>query len=183
MYYQDPGYAFIPYSTAITNPGLVKYVNNFANGTIAVKDPVAGGMTDPSTYLNTVWSQAGLPNNGEKFFEDTISSFNVKEKTTSAYVMGDAGGDTDVYHANFGLRVVKTNLEVDGGQTAPTITTYGSSSWNGVNSNNVAVTKSRSYVDVLPSFNFTLNVTDSQKIRIGAALCGCPAESDGHWSW
>ncbi|HVY24082.1 MAG TPA: TonB-dependent receptor [Steroidobacteraceae bacterium] len=174
LYYQDPGYAAIPWSTPQTNPGLVKYYNNFANGVIAVKDPVAGGMTNPSTYLNTVWDQAGITNNGEQFFEDTISSFKVKEKTTSAYLMGDAGGEGDAYHANFGLRVVKTNLTVDGGQTAPSVTTYGSSSWNGVNSNNVPFEKSRSYVDVLPSFNFVLNATDTQKIRVGAARVVAP---------
>ena len=59
LYYQDPGYARIPYSTPQTNPNLLLTYNNFANGPIAVKNPVAGGMTDPATYLNTVWSQAG----------------------------------------------------------------------------------------------------------------------------
>ena len=56
-----------------------------------VKDPVTGGMTNPSTYLNTLWNQAGVANNTERFFEDTVSSFKVKEKTTSAFFMADAG--------------------------------------------------------------------------------------------
>ncbi|HWX33143.1 MAG TPA: TonB-dependent receptor plug domain-containing protein, partial [Steroidobacteraceae bacterium] len=62
LYYQDPGYAAIPYSTPQTNPNLLLTYNNFANGPIGVKNPIAGGMTDPATYLNTVWKGAGVPN-------------------------------------------------------------------------------------------------------------------------
>lgn len=174
IYYSDPGYATIPYSTALTNAELVKYFNSFAVGTIAVKDPVTGGMTNPSTYLNTLWGQAGVPNNTEAFFVDRISSYQVHEKTSSFYVMGDAGGASDVYHANFGIRVVKTNLTVDGGQAAPVRTYQGTSNWNGVYNNDVSFEKSRSYVDVLPSFNFVLNATESQKFRFGAARVVAP---------
>ena len=39
LYYQDPGYAKIPYSTPQTNPNLLLTYNNFANGPIAVKNP------------------------------------------------------------------------------------------------------------------------------------------------
>ena len=58
LYYQDPGYAAIPYDTAVSNPSLVKTVNNFALGSIIVKNPITGGMTNPATFLNTVWNQA-----------------------------------------------------------------------------------------------------------------------------
>src|SRR5882762_2362376 len=111
IYFQDPGYAAIPYSTPQTNPNLLLNYNNFANGTIAVKNPVTGGMTNPATYLNTLWKQAGVPNNTERFFKDPLNSYNVKEKTTAVFVMGDAGNE--VYHANFGVRAVKTQLTVD----------------------------------------------------------------------
>ena len=173
LYFQDPGYAAIPYSTPQTNPNLLLTVNNFASGPIAVKNPVAGGMTNPSTYLNTVWAQAGVPNGTEKFFKDALNSYNVTNKTTSAFIMGDAGDA--LFHANFGVRVVRNDLTVDGGQTNPNGSTFvGTASWNGVNANDVPFESKRSYTDVLPTFNFVLNATDTQKIRFGAARVVSP---------
>jgi TonB-dependent receptor len=174
LYYSDPGYATIPYSSGASNPDLIKYYNNFASGLIAVKDPHVGGMTNPSTYLNTLWTQAGVPNNTEALFVDTLSSFRVKEKTSAFYLMADSGDEAATYHANFGVRVVRTQLTVDGGQTAPVPTFSGTASWNGVNSNNLAFRRSRSYVDILPSVNFVLNVTEEQKLRFGAARVMAP---------
>jgi iron complex outermembrane recepter protein len=175
LYFQDPGYAAIPYSTPQTNPNLYMVYNNFANGPIGVKNPVTGGMTDPATYLNTLWAQAGIPNGTQKFFKDMLNSYQVKEKTTSAFVMGDAGDANNVFHANFGVRVVRTRLTVDGAQTNPNGSTFvGTESWNGVNANDVPFESSRTYTDVLPSFNFVLNATDTQKIRFGAARVVAP---------
>jgi iron complex outermembrane receptor protein len=177
LYYQDPGYAKIPYSTPQTNPGLALTYNNFANGNIIVKNPVTGGMTDPATYLNTVWNQAGIPNNTEKFFKDPLNSFDVIEKTTSAFVMGDSGDAAGVYHANFGVRIVRTQLTVEGAETNPAGTTFvGTESWNGVDANDVPFENSRSYTDILPSFNFVLNATDTQKLRFGAARVMSPQD-------
>ena len=174
LYYQDPGYATIPYSTPQTNPNLYQTYNNFAVGNIGVKNPVTGSMTNPSTYLNTLWAAAGVPNGTEKFFKDALNSYNVTEKTTSVFVMADLG-DVNVYHANFGVRVVRTDLTVDGGQTNPNGSTYvGTASWNGVNANDVAFEKKRTYTDVLPSLNFVLNVNDTQKVRFGAARVVAP---------
>ena len=173
IYFSDPGYATIPYSTPQTNPNLLLTYNNFANGPIAVKNPYTGGMTNPSTYLNTLWAQAGVTNNTEAFFKDALNSYDVTDKTTAAFIMGDAGDD--IYHANFGVRVVRNQLSVDGGETNPNGSTFqGTASWNGVNSNDVPFEKSRSYTDVLPVFNFVLNATDDQKIRFGAARVVSP---------
>ena len=183
LYYQDPGYAAIPFSIAGTlpagspgasNPNLVKYYNSFASGKIAVKDPRVGGMTNPATYLSTIWSQAGVPNSTEAFFEDTLSSFGVEEKTSAAYVMADTGSAADRYHASFGVRVVRTQLDVDNAQSAPLPTWFGTASWNGVNSNNIPISHGRSYTDVLPTLNFVFEVTDAQKIRFGAARVVAP---------
>ncbi|MEP6546471.1 MAG: TonB-dependent receptor [Gammaproteobacteria bacterium] len=175
LYYQDPGYAAIPYSTPQTNPNLALNYNNFANGPISVKNPVTGGMTDPSTYLNTLWKQAGVANGTQAFFKDPLNSFQVTEKTTAVYLMGDAGNPGDVYHANFGVRAVRTQLTVDGAQTNPNGSTFiGTASWNGVNANDVPITSSRSYTDVLPTFNFVLNATETQKLRFGAARVTSP---------
>jgi iron complex outermembrane recepter protein len=175
LYYQDPGYAKIPYSTPQTNPNLLLTYNNFANGLIAVKNPVTGGMTDPATYLNTLWKQAGVQNGTEAFFKDALNSYQVKEKTTAIFIMGDAGDSAGLYHANFGVRAVKTQLTVDGAETNPNGSTYvGTASWNGVNANDVPFEKGRSYTDVLPSFNFILNATDTQKLRFGGARVMAP---------
>ncbi len=175
LYYQDPGYAAIPYSTPQSNPNLLLNYNNFAVGNIGVKNPVTGGLTNPSTYLNTLWAQAGVPNGTEKFFKDALNSYDVKEKTTAAYIMGDAGDAGSIYHANFGVRIVRTDLTVDGGQTNPNGSTFqGTASWNGVNSNDVPFEKKRSYTDVLPSINFVLNASETQKLRFGAARVVAP---------
>ena len=173
IYYSDPGYATIPYATPQTNPNLVQTVNNFASGPIAVKNPYTGGMTNPATYLNTLWNQAGIANNTEQFFVDALNSYDVVDKTSSVFIMGDAGDD--IYHANFGVRVVHNQLGVAGGQTNPNGSTFvGTASWNGVNANDIPFENSRSYTDVLPTLNFVLNATDTQKVRFGAARVLAP---------
>src|ERR1700730_1790016 len=178
LYYQDPGYGNpnIPYSTAVSNPGLGKTVNNFAVGSILVKDPVTGGMTHPGSYLQSVWAGAGVPNTTEQFFVDGLSSFSVRERTTAVYLMGDIGGPENHFHMNFGVRVVDTNLTIDNGQSAQVPTYYGTASWNGVDSNVIPNQVKRSYTDVLPSFNFVLDVTQTQEVRFGAARVVAPQD-------
>ena len=178
-YYQDPGYGnpSIPYSTALSNPGLALTVNNFAVGPIIVKNPSTSGMNHPSTYLQQVWAGAGVPNMTEQFFKDGLSSFDVTERTTAPYLMIDMGGPSSRFHMNFGVRLVNTDLTINGGESNPEGPTYyGTASWNGLESNIVPVTTRRNYTDVLPSFNFMLDVTDSQKIRFGAAKVVAPQD-------
>jgi TonB-dependent receptor len=179
LYYQDPGYSNgnginIPYSTAVSNPGLVMQVNNFGAGSILVKNPTS--MSNPSTYLEQVWAGAGVPNNTEKLFVDGLSSFQVRETTYAGYLMGDIGGPSDRYHINFGVRIVDTNLTINGGESAESPTYWGTASWNGVDSNVVPITTSRNYVDILPSFNFVLDLTDTQKLRLDAARVMSPQD-------
>jgi TonB-dependent receptor len=176
IYYSDPGYATIPYSTAASNPGLAQTVGNFAVGNIVVKNPSTGGMNNPSTYLQKVWSGAGITNNTEKLFIDGLSSFEVTERTTAPYIMVDMGSPTSRFHVNFGVRLVDTDLTINNGQTAVHPTYYGTASWNGVDSNVVPVTTKRNYTDVLPSFNFVLDVTESQKVRFSAARVVAPQD-------
>jgi TonB-dependent receptor len=181
LYYQDPGYCqsgapTIPYSTAASNPNLALTVNNFGAGNIIVKNPSTSGITNPSTYLEKVWSGAGVVNNTEQFFKDNLSSFDVTERTTAPYLMIDMGGPSSRFHMNFGVRLVNTDLTIDGGATNPHPTYYGTASWNGVDSNVIPVTTKRNYTDVLPSFNFVLDVTDDQKVRFGAARVVAPQD-------
>jgi iron complex outermembrane recepter protein len=178
LFYQDPGYGCpnVPYSTALSKPGLALTVPNFAVGKITVKNPSTGGMTNPATYLESVWAGAGVPNNTEQFFKDDLSSFEVTERTTATYVMADLGEPSDNFHVNFGVRLVNTDLTINGGQSAPSPTYYGTASWNGVDSNVIPVTTKRNYTDVLPSFNLVLDLTETQKVRFGAARVTSPQD-------
>jgi iron complex outermembrane receptor protein len=179
LYFSDPGYGnpSIPYSTALSNPGLALTVNNFGAGPIMVKNPYTGGMTNPSTFLQTVWAGAGVPNMTEQFFKDGLSSFDVTERTTAPYLMVDMGGPSSNVHMNFGVRLVNTDLTINGGGANPAGPTYfGTASWNGLESNVIPVTTKRNYTDVLPSFNFMLDVTDTQKVRFGAAKVVAPQD-------
>ena len=90
--------------------------------------------------------------------------------------MLDLGQPSNRFHVNFGVRLVNTDLTINGGQPAETPTYYGTASWNGVDSNVVPVTVKRNYTDVLPSFNFVLDVTDTQLVRFGAARVVSPQD-------
>jgi iron complex outermembrane recepter protein len=168
LYYQDPGYAAIPYSTATSAPNLAMLYNSFAAGPMLVKNPYSSGLNNPSTYLQQVWAGGGIPNTTERLFVDGLSSFAVTEKKTSPYVMLDMG-NSNQYHLNVGVRVVTTQLTVNNGQSAASPTYWGTASWNGVDSNVVPVQHDRTFTDVLPSLNFVYDLTDKQKVRFGAA--------------
>ena len=176
VFYSDPGYGTpnIPYSTALSNPTLAHTVNNFGVGNIIVKDPST--MRDPATYLQQVWAGAGVPNNTEQLFIDRLSSFRVHERTYAGYLMGDIGNKDSRFHINFGVRVVHTDLTIDNGQTATQPTYYGTAPWNGVDSNVVPVTTRRGYTDLLPTLNFTLDLSDSQILRASAARVVSPQD-------
>ena len=188
LYYQDPGYCagggpnggcghgttYIPFSTAKSNPGLVSGVKSFSGPTLIVKNIAT--LSDPANYLNSVWNDAGVSNNSERLFEDTLSSFSVTEKTTAGYVMGDFGSPYNRFHLNFGVRFVNTQLTIGGASSAVIPTYYGTAPWNGVNANNIPFVKERNYQDLLPSLNFVLDVTDNQKIRFSAARVVSPAD-------
>jgi len=211
LYYQDPGYAAIPYDTAVSNPSLALTVNSFAFGNMIVKNPSTGGMGSPETFLNTIWNQAAfiptntpsavlvgstvvpcttvpapaacavaaktkVPNNSEALYTDTLSSFKVHEATQAFYLMGDLGSKDKGFHLNAGVRVVLTSQSVTGATSAPTVYSYGTATWNGVNSNNVPFTQVKHSVDILPSFNLALYPADDQIIRLSAARVVSPAD-------
>jgi TonB-dependent receptor len=206
LYYQDPGYAAIPYDTAASNPALALTTKSFMFGNMIVKNPVTGGMANPATFLNTIWNQAvnvptmapsatsagvpcastaqagcaasktAVPNNSEKLYIDTLSSFRVHESTQALYLMSDLGNKDKGFHVNFGVRVVFTHEMVSGATSAPTVYSFGTATWNGVNSNNVPFVQNKYTVDVLPSMNLALYPTDDQIIRLSAARVMSPAD-------
>jgi len=169
LYYQDPGYAAIPYSTAVSAPNLAMLYNSFAAGPMLVKNPYTSGLTNPSTFLQAVWAGGGIPNTTEKLFVDGLSSFAVTEKKTAPFLMLDLGQRENRYHLNIGVRVVRTDLTINNGQSAASPTYWGTASWNGVDSNVVPIEHERTFTDVLPMLNFVYDLTDAQKLRFGAA--------------
>lgn len=180
IYYLDPGYVSIPYSNAATNSKLGLLVNNFAVGPMLVKNPGVGGMTNPATFLQTVWNNASVnaagTNNTEKLFVDPLSSFKVDDTTTAGYVMFDMGRPQNHFHINFGVRFVQTDLKINNAQPAPNATYYGTASWNGVDSNPILTTARRSYTDVLPSVNVVFDPAESQKVRFSVARVVSPQD-------
>jgi TonB-dependent receptor len=56
------------------------------------------------------------------------------------------------------------------------VTSYGTATWNGVNSNNVPFTSGHYTVDILPSVNIALYPTDDQIIRLSGARVVAPAD-------
>lgn len=189
LYYQDPGYCStapgtnqpcingttnIPFSTGTTNPNLIKTINSFSGQTMIVKN--ISSLMNPATYLQSVWADAGVINNTEAPYVDSLSSFGITEKTTAGYLMADFGGAAYRFHLNVGVRFVDTQLTINGAQTAEVPTYYGTASWNGVNSNNIPTTTNRSYDDILPTLNFVLDVSDSEKVRFSAARVVSPAD-------
>jgi TonB-dependent receptor len=185
---------------------LAKTVNNFAFGNMIVKDPVTGGLNNPATFYNTIWntsanvptmapaatsagvpctstaqpgcaaSKTATPNNSEALYLDTLSSFKVHENSQAFYLMSDLGSKDKGYHLNFGVRVVYTSQTITGASSAPVVTSYGTATWNGVNSNNVPFTSTKNTVDFLPSMNLAFYPTDDQIIRLSAARVVSPAD-------
>jgi len=206
LYYQDPGYAAIPYDTAASNPSLALTVKSFAFGNMIVKNPVTGGLNNPATFYNTIWNQAAnvptmapaatsagvpctstaqpgcaasktaVPNNSEALYLDTLSSFKVHENSQAFYLMSDLGNKDKGFHLNVGVRVVYTSQTITGASSAPVVTSYGTATWNGVNSNNVPFTSTKNTVEFLPSMNLALYPTDNQIIRLSAARVVSPAD-------
>ena len=151
-----------PYQTAASNPERFETV-------------IIGGITalvqNRDQMRNPVgWITALYPSTPFAFFRDPVESFMVEEKTTSGYVMFDAGDEEDRFHLNAGARVIKTELGIDSSQTPVSGAYYfGTDSWNGVLANPVAVTTRREYTDVLPSASGVLNINETDKLRVSAA--------------
>ena len=138
-------------------------VNNFGAGNIIVKNPSTGGMTNPSTYLQTGMGRRRRAQHDRTFLQGQPEFVRCATNAPTALFHGGHRRAADRFHANFGVRVVKTDLTINSGQTAESPTYYGTASWNGVDSNVVPRVTKRNYTDVLPSFNFVLDVTDVRR--------------------
>ncbi|AVR95843.1 hypothetical protein C9I28_08960 [Pseudoduganella armeniaca] len=80
------------------------------------------------------------------------SEFQIREKATAAYVMGDL--ELGRFTGNVGVRFVRTEIDVANGSP--------NNVWNPVRSSNT-------YNDFLPSINLKTNVTDNVVVRAAAS--------------
>lgn len=160
-----------PFQTFADNPDRLATISDFfasggnAAGTNAVttQDPDAI-VGDPAGWLSALY-----PDTPFSFFRDPLNSFTVEEETTAGYLMADIGEDADRFHANAGVRIVRTELTVTQGAAPPDPTWSGTDSWNGVLRNPDEVVTRRSYTDILPSGNLVLDVTEEHKLRLAMA--------------
>jgi iron complex outermembrane receptor protein len=158
-----------PYQTFTGSPGRVETLNGFwAPGHITGNAMLVQNRSQMSDAL--AWIQALYPDTPFGFFPSPLETFNVEEKTTSAYLMADVGEPADRYHINVGARVIRTELTVhQNAASNPNPTFWGTDSWNGVLKDFTTVKHDRSYTDILPSANLVVDVTEDSKVRFSAA--------------
>ena len=158
-----------PYQTFTGTPGRVETINSFwADGHITGNSVMVNNRSQMSNAR--AWIQSLYPDTPFSFFPSPLETFKVQEKTTSGYLMADAGKPGDRYHINVGARVIHTELTVDQNAASnPNPTFWGTDSWNGVLKDFSTIKNDRSYTDILPSANLVLDVTDESKVRFSAA--------------
>lgn len=157
-----------PFETFLSNPGRVETIENFwGSGNAGTSTLLAQDRSQMVDAVN--WIQGLYPDTPFSRFIDPLNTFNVKEETTSGYLMADMNDDEETFHINLGVRVVHTELTVDQGQAPAEPTYWGTDSWNGVTANADTRTTMRSYTDILPSANVVLNLDEDRKIRASAA--------------
>lgn len=156
-----------PLQTFVSNPERVERIDDFfPTGSVgsAITAANRAGMRNPAAWLRSLYPTADID-----FFVDAPESFGVDEEVNSFYVMADVGGREDRYHLNVGTRFVDTSLDVAQNGPVPGGRIWGSDTWNGVIRDFETVTTSRSYTDILPSMNLTLDLTEQQKLRFAGA--------------
>ena len=158
----------LPYQTMANTPGRVEQINGFwSSGNAGTNSVLVQNRGQMSNALG--WIQSLYPDTPFQFFPSPLETFNVEEKTTSAYLMADVGVPSDRYHINVGARVLRTELSVAQNAGGANPTYWGTDSWNGVLKDFTTDTVVRSYTDILPSANFVLDVAEGQKVRFSAA--------------
>src|SRR4029434_63644 len=112
------------------------------------------------------WIQNLYPDTPFSFFPSPLETFKVEEKTTSGYLMADAGKLGDRQHISVGARVTRTELTVDQNVASnPNPTFWGTDSWNGVLKDFETVKHDRRYTEILPSAHIVCAVLAVRKVR------------------
>ena len=94
-------------------------------------------------------------------------NYSVNEKTYGGYAMARFGSAGDRYRGNVGVRVVRTDQTSRGNQIGVPATTPGVITTSPFG-NYLPVSIERSYTDVLPSANVTIDLTNKLLLRLGA---------------
>ena len=107
---------------------------------------------------------ANLPADVRARVINPSENFSINEKTLGGYAMAKLGGDN--WMGNLGLRVVRTKQRSSGN-------ILGVPAGEGTVDDNpfgiyLPTTQSRSYTDFLPSANFSFDLSDEFKLRLGA---------------
>lgn len=158
-----PGVSIIhqyPYSTlpaGYVSSVKIKGVN------VALPDINTKVMNNAVAYLDSIYP-------GERPFEDPTQSYSVDEKETSGYIQADYASHLPFlglpYSGNFGLRIVNTRLGITNFITNGADFIGSTGSYNGVLDNLGENHFTNDYTDVLPQFNVSFDVTDTQKFRL-----------------
>jgi len=150
-------------------------------GGVCTPASFAGGLT-PSDFLENISSPGvltsyflvdrgklenilfGLPPSVQQRVPNFSGIFSVKEKAYAGYVMGEFSGEG--WRGNVGVRVVKTDQTSTGFAQQNVLLPGFVSDAFGIFQ---PVSVSRSYTDILPSANFSFDLTDQVVLRFAAA--------------
>lgn len=94
-------------------------------------------------------------------------NYSINEKTYGGYVMAKVGSDATTYHANIGLRVVRTEQTSIGNQLGVPASTPGAVTTNAFGIY-APITVKRSYTDILPALNVWFDLDPQLVLRFGA---------------
>jgi iron complex outermembrane receptor protein len=157
----------MPWSLFTDRPELSVLVNDFfpSGGGVSsalFADPAK--MGNPAAWLSDI--AGGAPT---IWYEDKVQSWNVERNVTAVYAEANLEGDSVPYTLNLGVRIVRTDTTTTGGQTTPDDIYSGTDSWNGPVLVQGTFAVKKTYTDVLPSVNFSLDTADNQKLRFAMA--------------
>ncbi|CCQ11730.1 N-acetylglucosamine-regulated TonB-dependent outer membrane receptor [Pseudoalteromonas luteoviolacea B = ATCC 29581] len=147
---------------------------DLTKGTAVVAgDVITGNLTQQLTHNSAKMFELGLSSKDNYASHKLLGEiFDVEEKKTSFFVQGDFSADK--YRGNVGLRIAKTEQDSSG-------YLFSNDSWGLLTTHNPGpnanltpttlewTTESRSYTEILPSFNLAYDYADDQIIRLSVA--------------
>ncbi|WDE10153.1 TonB-dependent receptor [Thalassomonas haliotis] len=145
-----------------------------SNGSQSVgEDVMSGNVTEQLKHSSAMMRELGLGDNASYAVHKTLGEiWEVEEAKTALYVQGDFSGEG--YRGNVGVRVARTKQKA-------AAYAFSSDSWGlmtvenpGINDDLMPSTlewqnQSRTYTEILPSFNFAYDLSDDQIVRLSAA--------------
>lgn len=146
---------------------------DFAGGSLP--DDFLGNIAEPGTLRNFFNVDTGRlrdvlfsqPAANRARIVNPPENYSINEKTYGGYVMAKVGSSDTSYHANIGLRVVRTEQTSRGNQLGVPATTPGAVTDNAFGVY-LPITVQRSYTDILPAVNVWFDLTPQVVLRLGA---------------